>query len=284
MVSAGYEPGVHASHPENLVPRSILLMSIGLFAALVLVGCGSTTASKTMSRSIALDDGDATDLRIESNNGAIRIEEDPDAEEMLVLGSFTAGGATDAEAARRLADFDLQVERTGTGAWSISPVLPVSSRGEDGVRFVVTVPRIGDASVRTRNGSIAVAASRGDLDLDTRNGSISVGAANGRVIGRTRNGRITCELVNPDFTGEVDLDTRNGRIELRLPAACVGMLAADTRNGTLEHDAFEGMEIRHSSETSVNLAGEGKATIVLLTRNGSVRIKELPIEDAAGAS
>ena len=218
-----------------------------------------------------------TDLRIETPNGGIRIEEDPTADEMVVLGTVTAGGFSESEANRRLEDFELCVEQTGPNAWSISPVTPSSSRSDDGVRFVVTVPSIGDASISTANGSISVPSSRGELDLETRNGSISLGDVNGRVVARTSNGPIFCELPSSGFGGDVELRTSNGPIRLRLAADCVGLLSAGTGNGRVDLERLEGLEVQRSVANVLTLAGEGGASIVLSTANGSIRIEGLPV-------
>lgn len=252
--------------------RSTPFLVVCALAALVFAGCGASTARKTLSRSLDLDGGDAASLRIESSNGSVRIVEDPTAEGVVVLGSVTAGGRSDAEAKRRLDEFDLKIERTGGDTWSISSVMPTRLRSRDSVGLMVTVPRIGDASVTTRNGSIAVPTSHGDLELEAGNGSIKIEGAHGRVVGRTGNGSIACRLVNPDFAEDVELRTVNGRIRLQLPSNCVGLLSADTSNGDIDHEGFERMKVTQPISESVTVVGDGPASIVIATGNGSVRI------------
>ena len=257
--------------------RSTLLMAAVLVSVPSLTGCGSATAMKTLSRSVVLDGTVPTDLRIETSNGGIRIEENPTADGMVVLGKVTAGGFSESEANRRLEDFELSVEQTGPHSWSISPITPSSSRNDDGVRFVVTVPSIGDASIRTANGSITIPSSRGDLDLETRNGAISLGDVNGRVVARTRNGPIVCDLPSSAFAGDVELKTDNGPIRFRVAADCVGLLSAGTRNGSVVQERLDGLEAQRSMKNALTLAGEGGASIVLSTANGSIRIEGLPV-------
>ena len=63
--------------------RSTLLLAAVLVSVPSLTGCGSATAMKTLSRSVVLEGNVPTDLRIETPNGGIRIEEDPTADEMV---------------------------------------------------------------------------------------------------------------------------------------------------------------------------------------------------------
>ena len=266
--------------------RSNVFLVATVAAAVSFAGCGSSSAKRTLTRSFALDGAEAAVLQIESSNGSIRIDEDPDVEEMIVVGTVTAGGSDESEAIQRLGDFDMNIEQVDSEGWTISSVMPESSRGTDEIRFVVTVPRIGMASVRSGNGAITIPSSHGDLELETGNGSIKVGGANGRVIGKTGNGSILCELVGPEFSSQVDLKTGNGRIRIMLPLDCVGSLSAGTGFGSIDHPGLHGMEIKDHFPGSMSVSGDGggKASIVLATGNGSIQIQARDEEDPAGSS
>jgi hypothetical protein len=139
----------------------------------------------------------ATGVKIESSNGAIRVD--------------GLGGAANLE--------------TSNGSITVTgfdgPVTAHSSNGKIVVRDIE-----GRADVRTSNGSIEISGVAGGVHAESSNGGVAVTLrpeAMGPVEAHTSNGSITLEI-GPAFAGELSAQTSNGGLHLAdLGATVVSM-------------------------------------------------------------
>ncbi len=148
----------------------------------------------------------------------------------------------------------------------------------------------GSGTLRTSNGEIVLEDAKGEFDVSTSNGSIDVRALEGSATLHTSNGRVTVreaagafdiETSNGsiDFTGQMTpggsnkMETSNGSVSIRLEGTPSLKVDASTSNGAV----ITTLPILTTSTGDegrlVGAIGEGEATLVIRTSNGSVRIQ-----------
>jgi len=223
-------------------------------------------------------------LSVETFNGSIEVTGWDEANTDI---SGTKYGRT-----QQAAD-DLQVSIDhSANAVSIRAVRPTERRMNQGVKFVIKVPRTalldrlvssnghirtidgaGPARFRTSNGSIRVTGLKGNLEAQTSNGGINaeLTATDGPVRLDTSNGAIELRLPSK-FDDDVRAHTSNGGITVRVPGDLNARLAARTSNGRVTSD----VEVRTSGEISKTrlegILGAGGPLLDLSTSNGGIRI------------
>ena len=109
----------------------------------------------------------------------------------------------------------------------------------------------GSGTLRTSNGEIVLEDAKGEFDVSTSNGSIDVRALEGSATLHTSNGSVTVKVEGTPSL-QINVSTSNGAVATTLP-----ILTTSTGDeGRL-----------------VGAIGEGEATLVIRTSNGSVRIQ-----------
>lgn len=217
-----------------------------------------------------------------------------------------------------------------SGEVRIRTIRPAERRGGLGVTYVIKAPRKvdldriassnggiridnieGKMRLRTSNGAVRAARSRGDLDAATSNGSVDVRDLDGPAVIRTTNGRVTADevrgaleatssngsiharLTRPEPHRAVKLQTNNGAIDLTLDSFAGNDIRAGTTNGgiTVKLPSQTGAHIHaHTSHSRIqtdfdvrgkvewsrtNLEGDiggGGPTIELTSTNGGIRL------------
>ncbi len=235
-------------------------------------GCSSVSITRNLERSIDVGSANEIALTVVSPNGGVRIEEDDRRSDILVVAEARSRAATESAAENRMDAFDVLIEPVTDRHWRIEPDFAGRRRGGDAMGFLITVPRLDDAVVRTDNGSIVIRSAHGELDLETGNGAVQVGPTSGSVVVKTGNGNISCVTGDSSEPASIDLRTGNGRIRLDLPERRVAELFASTGNGRIE-DRLESGEVLASTRSgSLRSQGTGTSGIELRTGNGSIHI------------
>lgn len=147
--------------------------------------------------------------------------------------------------------------------------------------------RTGDGSIRaagiggqialaTGDGSVTLDNAEGDVDVDTGDGSVSVAGKLGIVKLHTGDGSITLRAV-PGTTMKSDwsLTTGDGGVSVYLPPDFAAQLDAHTGDGTIrnELDVKSDGAGEISRRTVKGQLGSGGKTIRIRTGDGSVRLK-----------
>jgi hypothetical protein len=214
----------------------------------------------------------------------------------------------------------------------IRTVRPVSPRGNMGVKYVIKTPRKvqldrivttngsirvddleGVARLRTSNGAVRIARTRGEVEAQTTNGPVEVSNLNGAATIRTTNGgvraddvrgsiqasttngRINVRLHDPEPNRPVRLETTNGGIDLtmnaisgndirattnnggitlRLPSRASARVHARTSNSSIQSD-FDVTRDRSEKNRLEGVIGSGGPMLDLATSNGSIRLLKL---------
>jgi hypothetical protein len=188
---------------------------------------------------------------------------------------------------------DLQVSVDHSpNAVSIRAEHPSMGRNNEGVRFVIRIPRAavidritssngtihvidgsGPTRLKTSNGTIRVQGLKGGLDAQTSNGTIhaELAVAGGPVRVETSNGSVELNLP-AHFDDSVRVHTSNGGITLRMPTDVNARVTARTSNGKISSDVDMRMGGEFSKNRLDGIIGAGGPLIDLSTSNGGIRI------------
>jgi DUF4097 and DUF4098 domain-containing protein YvlB len=148
--------------------------------------------------------------------------------------------------------------------------------------------RTGDGSIRGRDlggqmtfstgdGSVTLEAANGDLDVDTGDGSVSVSGKLGAVKLHTGDGTITFRAEQgTTMTGDWSMTTGDGSIALYLPSSFDADLDAYTGDGSIRNElklAAEADGGESSRRTLRAKLGAGGKTLKIRTGDGSIRLR-----------
>jgi hypothetical protein len=228
--------------------RSFLTGLIALSA--VTAGCAwSAPHRATETRVLAAAHVPSSALSVETRNGSVSVMAEPARSDVAIEAKITCTGATEAEAARRLAATSIRIDRDTSGTLVIQPVFPQPAAGGDGASLTIRLPDAQPVTIDTSNGAVHVEGLQGRLVADTSNGGV-------RVVGHT---------------GDVEVDTSNGAIVLE---NVVGTVRADTSNGAITATGLAGACTLDSSNGSIDvrLAEASPGPVTLMTSNGSIRL------------
>jgi hypothetical protein len=146
--------------------------------------------------------------------------------------------------------------------------------------------RTGDGSIRatgiggritlaTGDGSVTLDDAEGDIDVDTGDGSVSVAGKLGVVKLHTGDGSITFRAESgTTMKDNWSLTTGDGGVSVYLPSDFAAQLDAHTGDGTIRNELdlkTDGAEV--SRRTVKGQLGSGGKTIRIRTGDGSVRLK-----------
>ena len=149
---------------------------------------------------------------ISTANGSINVHAG-NGNELLVVGSASAGGNTQQAARDRLRNFDLSFDGPA-GNYQIHPVN--ANGGGVSVDLDVQVPKSAGVSARTQRGDVTVANVQGSSTTSTRNGDLQIHDVGGEVAAESVNGDANIRNVGGDVTftgrggGDVDITDVQG--------------------------------------------------------------------------
>ena len=208
----------------------------------------------TETRTLTAEHIDNSSVYVQTANGAIDIAADDDVDEVVITAHITATADTEVEAAKRLAETKIIVERDSANQLKIYPVWPDNQRRtNEGAGFEIRLLNASSLTLDTSNGAVTVQSLSGRLAIDTSNGKVELREHSGDAAIETSNGAIVVHNHN----GKLNADTSNGAIKI---VNHRGSLDADTSNGGID----------------VSLAGDQVGPIVLDTSNGSIRVSVGP--------
>jgi hypothetical protein len=287
-----------------------LLWAIGLGSLIVLSACQVNVVRSTETRTITEPHLVGSGIVVESRNGAIEVVADSMLSEVEIEVRLTAGGATRAEADRRLAGSTILVERRADRTLVLSPQMADGWRNGDGAAFSIRLPDATGVSLTSSNGALTARGLAGELiarssngrvnvhdhdgpaDLRTSNGRITVenlggaltaNTSNGRVIARsvdgptditTSNGRVTVVL-SDDQPGPVSVRSSNGSVAVTIGSAFTGVIDARTSNGSVSVQDTLGRITQSNMQRrsgTVHVGDDTSQTSIIRTSNGSVTI------------
>ena len=134
----------------------------------------------------------------------------------------------------------------------------------------------GQITLSTGDGSVTLESADGDLDVDTGDGSVSVSGKLERVKLHTGDGSITLRLdAGATMKDDWSLTTGDGGVSVYLPSSFAAELDAHTGDGTIRSElTLTTTEVGEKSRRTVKgRLGEGGKTLKIRTGDGSIRLK-----------
>jgi len=262
------------------------LLATAATAVLSSSGCALSSAQEEIERSVSVKPGTA--VHIETRNGRVAVR--AGAKGRVKVRAVKKARAT-SNAQKRLEQIEVKIEPGADGLHVEAKHPSGGFQKQYGVSFEVWVPpntplavktRNGRVDLRglgakisaeTRNGSIRAAGLAGSepVQLHSRNGSVRLEGAVRRFELTTHNGSVQVRLSGAaKLTGESQVSTRNGSIRMWAPASFAARIDARTKNGSVRSDFSLDSPNRHRAAGTV---GNGKGTLKLRARNGSIRIQ-----------
>lgn len=259
--------------------RATTAILFTLAAAAYMTGCSATSSiiwdeKVTETRSITADHVAGGSLYIDTRNGSVEVYADDSVDAVKIDATVTAADTSEVEAAKRLAETKVIVERDTGQRLTIRPDWPSIARAGEGASFNVRMPDANGVIIDTSNGNVTVHGLRGKLVIDTSNSGVEVvnhdgetiiDTSNGAVDVRGNRGRVYADSSNgririTDQHGSVEADTSNGPIEVVLANDQSGPLKLDTSNGSITvtvGPAFAGTVEFDTSNGSIYVRNRG---------------------------
>jgi hypothetical protein len=228
---------------------------------LTLTGCGPMReATRELSASFTLG-GEAANVEVVSSNGRVTVLGVDGQTSVEVTATLRSYGDTLADAARRVAQIDVEMAQEGDRVelrYDAS-AHPLDVRLFSSVDFLVTVPVQANVDASTSNGRIEGRNLSGVLELETSNGRIEATDVIADLDARTSNGVIHVEHSGGLFA----LKTSNGAIEME---SVDGVVDAETSNGEITYSGYLTPESDHRMVTSngaITLAIRSDASLII---------------------
>ena len=141
------------------------------------------------------------------------------------------------------------------------------------LRFLITVPRVYNADLRTSGGGIEVSDLEGEVRSETSGGSLRFGEIHGPVRGRTSGGGITLQ----GCVGDADVETSGGGIDI---GEVEGSVRASTSGGPITIKRAQGTVDAETSGGGIHVE-EVRGAVNAETSGGGVfaRLTEQPKGD-----
>jgi DUF4097 and DUF4098 domain-containing protein YvlB len=132
----------------------------------------------------------------------------------------------------------------------------------------------GQMTFATGDGSVTLEGAHGDLDIDTGDGSVTVAGTLGAVKLHTGDGSITLHAESgSSMSGDWSVTTGDGSVSLYLPSDFGAELDAHTGDGSIRNELRLGAEGEVSKRTIRARLGSGGKTLRIRTGDGSIRLK-----------
>lgn len=221
-------------------------------------------------------------LEITNQFGQIEVQAaEEETDTIQVKLTKTAYGVDQAEADRRLAELQVEVEETSNRV-SLQVRDPSTERffRQGSVDFTVTVPEETTVVLDSGSGRITLEGTSGKADLNTDFGEVRVNDFNGGLAVRTGSGQITVRRIDllPDGNGDISLTTNFG--EITLEDANTGWLEVDTGSGQVHLTNVQSSgDVRLDSEFGEIEWRTGSAAQLTVTAgSGRVQLSDLTVE------
>jgi len=145
-------------------------------------------------------------------------------------------------------------------------------------RLIVTIPRDGNVTARSGDGSIRVERVRGRIDLRTGDGSVRATGVGGQLTIATGDGSVTVD----DLEGDLDVDTGDGSVSV---AGRLGSVKLHSGDGSITFRAESGTSMKDDwsvttgdGGVAIFLPSDFAAQLDAHTGDGSIR-NDLKIEN-----
>lgn len=150
-------------------------------------------------------------------------------------------------------------------------------------KLIVTMPREGQVTARSGDGSIRIEGVRGRLSLRTGDGSIRANGVGGQMSVATGDGSVTID----DADGDLDVDTGDGSVSV---AGKLGIVKLHTGDGSISFRAEPGSTMKEDwsivtgdGGVALYLPSDFGAQIDAHTSDGTIR-NDLQVETGGGES
>ena len=238
-----------------------------------LVACQMATVSvqEVVEESVPLDGGGR--MVLENVNGNVEVTT-WDRDEVHVEATKTASALSESDAEKALEKISVEIDRSA-GLVKIGVARPKSSNwlfggASTGVHFQISVPASAEIDLKTTNGRLKIAETRGEVHARSVNGRIDLREVRGPAEARAVNGSIRAEMVAFGDGSDLKLTTTNGSIKVSLPSDARAYLDALTTNGAIRSDLeVDGEHGRRRWRGQINGGG---GQLSLRTTNGSIRL------------
>lgn len=257
--------------------RSTNALILSLTAAAMLAGCSSTSSliwdeKVTESRSMTTQHVAGGSLYIDTRNGTVEVYADRGVDAVMIEAKVTAADTSEIDAAKRLAETKIIVERDTSRRLTIRPNWPSNPRGGEGASFNVRLPDADGVTIDTSNGPVTIHGLSGKLVIDTSNGGVEVVDHNGETIIDTSNGAIEVRgnrgrVVADSSNGRIRILNQRGPVEADTGNAPVEVVLADDQTGPLKIDSSNG-------SVTVTVGPSFAGTVEFDTSNGGINVMD----------
>lgn len=238
-----------------------------------LVGCRSYPFQAKVDFDETAEARGIRQIVVETQNGAIEVQGDPNQEDVHIQGQKSSRGSTEADARANAERIVIEIERDPNRPEVLriaAHVPPGSRRRSSGASFTIAVPPVVAVKAKTVNGQIKLAGTEGDADVGTTNGAVRLANVKGTTRVQTSNGKVIAK----DVIGDVDIRTSNGAVEL----VRVGdrRVKAGTSNGRIRAEQLRGNVDLRTGNGSIDLeiaSLPDVPEIRAVTSNGGVTVE-----------
>jgi hypothetical protein len=243
-----------------------------------------STSTASVDRSVdipaAKEKGAAERIVGEAVNGSFEIVVDATADAPRIEAQFTIDGTDEKDVKRRTELIKLFAERAADQTIVVQPIFPGKSMPRDNVKVRIMVPKCGDTSVRSANGTLSATGTAGKLKLIAKNGAIRIENHTGSVDAYSMNGAI--DIIGA--TAEVRASATNGQVTVTMADNNDLPFDLETRNGAVHMEVgvgFDGIVKMHTTSGGLDLSDSGKRA---RTPQSSDHGKTVEIGAAGGTS
>jgi hypothetical protein len=269
---------------EMKVMLKRLAFLLGLFACLVLVGCGDDDGGVGTDENVDNTNFSAQEpfhfrvdvvgqqlLELDAMSGTIAITGVAESDSVVIAGVRRVRSESTEDAEEYLQYLEIDVNNLQNRVQVIT-VQPSKSYGRSyEVDYEILVPEEFVIFVESINGPISIDSIENTVTFINVNGDVSLDDMVGSVSGALVNGDINATVDLPDG-GILSLAVTNGDIDLLIPQTTSAEFSATVTNGDIDIDnlTLTGQEITATSWTGTLGAGDG--TISLIVTNGMINV------------
>jgi hypothetical protein len=247
--------------------------------------------TRTIEVAAAKDKNAADRVIAEVANGSIELIVDAGRDRPQVEAEFTIDGSDEKDVKRRSELVRLFAERAADQTVVVQPIFPGKAMKRDSVKLRIVVPKCGEASMKSANGSLMTAGTAGKLKLVAKNGAIKISKHAGSIDASATNGAIDIEGAGAEVRASAtngavsvaladdndlpfDVESSNGTVRVEVGAGFDGIVKMHTTTGSLDvsdsaRRARTTQSTEHSKTVELGAAG-GQSDI--RTTTGSIRL------------
>jgi len=241
---------------------------MGLLSAAA--AAGAFGAEETVTKTFSVKPGGR--LVVDVEMGSVEVRTQP-GNTVRIDAEFSKEGWSESKIHRFIDDFGLDFSQTGDAVtvraengWDDGHSW-FSGRRNPNIHFLITVPPVFDAELKTSGGSIRVGDLQGRVTAKTSGGSLDFGNIRGAVLGRTSGGSIRVG----DCSGDADVHTSGGGISV---GHTTGNVQAHTSGGSITLEAVDGAVTARTSGGSIHasLMKSPTADCIFATSGGGISV------------